>query len=53
MRELSGLGDDNIIFEDEDNHSKYMEAYKKYMERNNENERKQDRAVFNKNDIRG
>ncbi len=53
MRELSGLGDDNIIFEDEDNHSKYMEAYKKHRERNNENERKQDRAVFNKNDIRG
>lgn len=53
MRELSELGDDNIIFEDEDNHAKYVEAYKKHIERNSQNERKQDRAVFNKNDIRG
>ena len=56
MRELSGLGDDNIIFEDEDNYNKYVEAYKKHMEnteRNSQNERKQDRKVFNKNDIRG
>lgn len=53
MRELSGFGDDNIIFEDEDNHRRYMEAYKKYRERTDRNDRKQDRAFINKNDVRG